>query len=185
MPPKSDDFRMPGTPASKRPTFKKPSLLSKAKTQKTVVSLETASGSSSHVGGKYSGPNRKRDVGGQLVASYGDREGAQAQLQALARVHHRPIAPSTAEKYGRAKAAWIAVMTFLKGTKELAEATLAPGAPVPPLEEIKFLILEMATKGKSGLKLGRIGWSYHTTRDFVHSIIAVVCDSLSLSLFSH
>jgi len=97
--------------------------------------------------------------------------------------HLRPLASSTLKKYDRARCLWLTYFEWLYASPEKAHATLAEDAELPPTQELKMLVGNLAKKGCSGLRMSLTGWSYHTARDFVRSIEGMVSASSLFSLF--
>ena len=88
--------------------------------------------------------------------------------------HLRPLAPSTFRKHERTRRVGLAYFQWLYGDADKANATLAEDAELPPIEELKVLVGNLAKKGRSGLNMGFGTWSYHTARNFVRSIEGMV-----------
>jgi hypothetical protein len=166
-------FLVLGTPASKKKLAAKPpiSVASKSVPAPPVVT------------GDYSGKNGKRNIVNEFQAEYADPAKLQLDLAALAKRHLKPLAASTLKKYDRARRLWLTYFEWLYGSAEKAHATLAEDAKFPPIAEVKVFIGHLAKKGRSGLKMSLSGWSFHTARGFVLSIIGMVsCRPISFSL---
>ena len=165
MPPKRRGvFLVPGTPVSKKKLAAKPpiSVAPKSAPAPPVIT------------GDYSGKNRKRNIVNEFQAEYADPAKLQLDLAALAKRHLKPLAASTLSKYDRARRLWLTYFKWLYSSAEKANATLAEDAKFPPIAEVKVFIGHLAKKGRSGLQMSLSGWSFHTARGFVLSIIGMV-----------
>ncbi|TFY55388.1 hypothetical protein EVJ58_g8284 [Rhodofomes roseus] len=109
---------------------------------------------------------RERDLITDLLDRYGSREQVIARSADFDRIHVRPIQPNTQYIRNRARRLWLAYWELVLGSKEAAEATIAPGAPFPPLDKVKHCLHTIFTAGKSYLESGK-GWSLDTARTFL------------------
>ncbi|KIK59132.1 hypothetical protein GYMLUDRAFT_683208 [Collybiopsis luxurians FD-317 M1] len=118
---------------------------------------------------------RSRDLEGQLRAELTDLQKIKDFLSAFDYVHLKLMAPGTMRHLERAESWWLLFMTHILGSEKAAKATLARGAPPPPLEQFKAFLWFVACRGESAMGGGRKGWTSTTLKVFlqrVHSMRA-------------
>ncbi|KAJ6460084.1 hypothetical protein C8R47DRAFT_1243176 [Mycena vitilis] len=107
--------------------------------------------------------SRRRNIEAENAKEFPNAAAMAAATEAFDRLHLKPISIATQ-------------------ISTLAEATLLPDAPPPPLPQVKQFFSFLATKGQSKLGIaGAVGWSLRTTRTFVGRVFAMARLSLSLA----
>ncbi|KAI0319291.1 hypothetical protein OF83DRAFT_1082381 [Amylostereum chailletii] len=115
---------------------------------------------------------RKRDLTAQLMKQYSEPGSMDAATSLFDRCHLRPLVLQVQKQNDTCKELLIAWFCLKYGSMERAKAILDPGAPVPPLDELKHFLYFVSTNGRSGFK-DTTGWSYITLRGFVSRMWAM------------
>jgi hypothetical protein len=171
MPPKKKDktFLSPGTPATRfvRDTKKK---------KKPAAAVDPPPVPGPGLPAPPPRIGRHRDLGKELIQSFASAGDLATHITLFDVIHLRPISQSFQNQLERLKKFWMSFFTMSEGSEQAAEATLALGAPFPPLPKIKAFVHFIATHGRSGLGIGGItGWTVLTTRKFLGRILTMVC----------